>query len=189
MWRADPTFGPPSNTVPPPPDTSPNPHRGDPGSVARTDAERGPRPHTDLVSPDDIALVHRTWRSALADMDQVHQAVAARLTGSASFRAERARWVLRAVSLLAPLLDRPTTFEPVAAELIANRYPVTLDELAVERDALLGALAEQVGGLTGSELRAWELAIGLFSEIVAAIGLDPFGCAPLPVASVGGGRP
>lgn len=141
------------------------------------------------MSPDDIAHVHRTWWSALTELDLLLRAVAARLPGTPSFRVRRAYWVVRSVSHLAPLLDHPTTFEPVAADLIASRFPVTLDELGCERDALLGALNERCGGLSDAELRAWEAAIGLFAEIVCAVGQDPFGSARPTVGAGVGDRP
>ena len=129
------------------------------------------------MSPDDIDQVTSIWMAASADRDQLAGAVADRLTGTPEFRAERAEWVLRSVSSLAPVLAHPAAFAPTAAELIAPRFPVTLDELAVERDALLGALEERCGTLTPDAAHAWDLAFGLFAEIVCSIGLDPFGCA------------
>jgi hypothetical protein len=129
------------------------------------------------VSPDDIDQVTGIWRTATADRDRLAGAVADRLTGTPAFRASRAEWILRSVSSLAPVLDHPAAFAPAAAELIAPRFPVTLDELAVERDALLGALEEICGALTPEAAHAWDLAFGIFAEIVCSIGLDPFGCS------------
>jgi hypothetical protein len=136
------------------------------------------------MSPDDIDEVTRTWRAARADEALLVSAIAGRLQGTAAFRAGRAEWIVRSVSSLAPVLDHPTRFVPAAADLIALRFPVTLDELAVERDALLGALEERCGTLAPSTAHAWDLAFGLFVEIVCAIGLDPFGCAADPVEPV-----
>ena len=129
------------------------------------------------MSPDDIDQVTRTWRAAMADEDVLTRSIGERLTGTVPFRAERARWIVRSVSSLAPVLDHPTAFGPTAVELIALRFPVTLDELAQERDALLGALAERCGPLAPDAAHSWDLAFELFAEIVCAIGLDPFGCS------------
>lgn len=126
------------------------------------------------MSPEEIAQVATTWQQAVADRDQLHRAIAERLVGSTAFRAERAGWIVCAVSCLSPVLDHPTAFVPAASELISARYPVTLDELAGERDALFGALAERCGPLAPGAARAWERAIELFAEIVCSIGLDPF---------------
>jgi hypothetical protein len=134
------------------------------------------------VSPDEIDEVTRSWRRAMEDPQALRNAIAARLAGPPAFRAERAGWIVRAVSSLGPVLSRPTTFAPAAAELIALRFPVTLDELAVERDALLGGLAECCGPPSPAAERAWDLAFGLFAEIVCATGLDPF-ATPAPAAA------
>ena len=56
-----------------------------------------------------------------------------------------------------------TAFGPTAVELIALRFPVTLDELAQERDALRGALDERCGPLAPDAAHAWDLAIELFA--------------------------
>ncbi len=54
--------------------------------------------------------------------------------------------------------------------------PLTMDDLAVERDALFGALAAVGEPMTaGDQRRAWEMAIELFAEIVTSVCLDPFG--------------
>lgn len=129
------------------------------------------------MSPDDIDLVTRIWRAAMADEAHLRRAVGDRLRGPVAFRTDRAAWIVRSVSSLAPVLDHPTAFAPAAADLIALRFPVTLDELAEERDALLGALDERCGTLDPDAAHAWALAFELFAEIVCAIGLDPFGCS------------
>lgn len=129
------------------------------------------------MSPADIDQVTRTWSVASVDIDSLRRALAARLHGSAAFRLQRADWIIGAVSALTPALARPTAFGPIASELVAVRCPVTMDELTQERDALLGALAERCGRLTQASEHAWRLAIGLFAEIVASSGLDPFGAS------------
>lgn len=126
------------------------------------------------MSPDDIELVTGTWRHAVADREALVGAIAERLAGAEGFRTERAEWIVRAVSSLSPVLARPTAFAPVAIDLISLRYPVTSDELAVERDALLGAVAARCAPLGDDARRAWGLAIDLFGEIVCSMGLDPF---------------
>src|SRR4051794_23315816 len=103
--------------------------------------------HTQLVektmSPEDIAQVDRTWADALTDLDALLGAIADRLPGSATFRTQRAQWIVRAVTCLSPVLDHPTAFVPTAINLISVRFPVTTEELAAERDALLGAVDER----------------------------------------------
>lgn len=133
------------------------------------------------MSPDDIERVRKVWEAVLADRRNLAAAVAARLPGTADFRAGRASWIVRSVTELTQVLDRPTAFGPVAAELIALRFPVTLEELAGERDALLGAL-DECFGLGADDQHSWCLAFGLFAEIVCAVGLAPFGCAPASAA-------
>lgn len=126
------------------------------------------------VSPDDIDQVTRTWQKALTDRDLLLQAIGDRLPGAPTFRAERSEWIVRSVSLLSPVLEHPTAFEPVAVDLISLRFPVTTDELSAEREALLAALRDRCS-LSPEAVRAWNLAIDLFGEIVCSIGLDPFG--------------
>lgn len=130
------------------------------------------------MSPDDIDLVTRTWQQALATPDLLLDAIGDRLTGSSTFRHDRAGWIVRAVSGLSPVLDHPTAFAPAAIGLISQRFPVTAEELAVERDALLGALQERCGPLAPETVHAWNLAIELFGEIVCSIGMDPFDAYP-----------
>ena len=130
------------------------------------------------MSPDDISQVNRTWSLALTDLDALLEAVADRLPGSVTFRTQRAQWIVRAVTCLSPVLDHPTAFVPAAINLISVRFPVTTEELASERDALLGALDERCGPLTPETVQAWNLAIELFGEIVCSIGMDPFDAFP-----------
>ncbi|WP_426574922.1 hypothetical protein [Aquihabitans sp. McL0605] len=92
-----------------------------------------------------------------------------------SFRTERAEWIVEAVSSLSPVLDHPTVFVPAAIHLISMRFPLTMEELAAEREALLEALEERCGPLTMAAGHMWDLAIELFGEIACSIGLDPFG--------------
>ena len=145
--------------------------------------------HTQLLettmSPDDIAQVTRTWQQALADRDLLLEGIGDRLPGAPTFRAERAEWIVRSVSLLSPVLCHPTAFVPAAVDLISLRFPLTMDELAAEREALLAALQERCD-LSPEAAQAWNRAIDLFGEIVCSIGLDPFGlprARPIDAAS------
>jgi hemoglobin-like flavoprotein len=123
---------------------------------------------------DEIGLVTDSWRNALSQPDVLFSALTERLDGTDRFRTERARWIVDAVSALSEVLDHPATFEPRAAEVLARRSNVTVEELGTERDALLAALTELDPGMTTETARAWQLAIGLFAELVAAVGLEPF---------------
>ena len=136
------------------------------------------------MSPDDIDQVTTTWAQALTEPELLLAAVGDRLVGPAAFRRERAEWIARAVSGLSPVLDHPTSFVPAAIGLISMRFPVTAEELAVERDALLGALQERCGPLSPEAAHAWDLAIGLFGEIVCSIGMDPFDAFPATAEAV-----
>jgi hypothetical protein len=126
------------------------------------------------MSPDDIDQVTRTWQEALTRRDLLLRAVGDHLPGAPAFRSARSEWIVRSVTLLSSVLDRPTAFLPAAVELISLRFPVTIEELAIERVALFAALEDRCA-LDASETRAWNLAIDLFAEIVSSIGLDPFG--------------
>lgn len=128
------------------------------------------------MNRDQIDIVVSSWRRARSDPDLLHAAIVDRLPGPSGFRDVRARWIVDAVNRLAPALGRPATFIPLASDLLAARIPLTLDELAVERNALFAALAD-VGEPMNKrdQRRAWEMAIGLFAEIVTSVCLDPFG--------------
>ena len=129
------------------------------------------------MNPEQIALVVATWRAATADPQTLDEAIADRLPGTGDERARRALWIVRVVSRLSAVLDHPTRFAPTVADLVAERVPVTMDELAADRDALLGALRQLLGPLGADGEQAWSLAICLFAEVVGDLCLDPFACA------------
>jgi hypothetical protein len=135
------------------------------------------------VSPEQIGAVARTWAVASREPDRLHAAIAAGLPSPA--RADRARWIVDAVSSVSGTLDRPTALGPAAADVIARRGAVTTAELAVDRDALVGALWAVAPDFGPVEEEAWNAAFQLFSEVVSSLCLDPFG--PHPTRA--GGRP
>jgi hypothetical protein len=125
------------------------------------------------MSPEQIGVVARTWGRAGQEPHRLQAAVADRLPGPAA--ADRARWVVDAVGRLSSSLDHPTALPPAAAAVIARRGPVTLAELAVDRDACLGALRSLTVDFGPVEEDAWEAAFSLFQELVTPLCLDPFG--------------
>jgi hypothetical protein len=128
------------------------------------------------MNRDEIDIVTSSWRRACSDPARLHAAIVDRLPGTLPFRVVRARWIVDAVTRLAPVLDRPATFVPLAGDLLAARMPLTVDELAVERDALFAALGDVGVPMSArDQRRAWEMAIGLFAEIVTSVCLEPFG--------------
>jgi hypothetical protein len=131
------------------------------------------------VSPTEIEQVRRTWSRAMQAPDRFEAAVAERLDGPPPRRRSQARWIVASVSRLSHVLDHPTRFATEAEAELARRSPVTIDELAVERDALMTTLRAEVGELGPARERAWALAFGLFEEIVVERCLDPFGCRDL----------
>jgi len=128
------------------------------------------------MNRDEVDTVAASWRRARSDPDLLHAAIVERLPGMLPFRVVRAQWIVDAVTQLAPALDRPATFVPLAGDLLEARKPLTLDELAVDRDALFGALGAIGEPMTAcDQRRAWEMAIELFAEIVTSVCLAPFG--------------
>lgn len=125
------------------------------------------------VSPEQIGVVARTWAVAGQEPQRLHAAVAARLPGPAA--GERAGWLVDALGGLSTALDRPTALAPAAAAAIARRSPVTTAELAVDCDALLGALRSLTADFGPEEEEAWDAAFRLFEELVGPLCLDPFG--------------
>lgn len=126
------------------------------------------------MSPEDIAEVTARWTTATSEPHLLRSAIAEHLCGTLRVRDQRAGWIIQSVTGLAAVLERPGIFESAAADLLAQRPRVTSDELASERAALLAALDELCGPLDGASLHSWNLAIGLFDEIVATARLDPF---------------
>ncbi len=144
------------------------------------------------MSPDDIKEVTTRWNTAAAQTHLFHLAIAEHLSGPLRFRSERASWIIDAVTCLSAVLERPGTFASTAADLLAQRPYVTMDELTSERAALIAALEALCGPLDDTALQSWNLAIGLFAEFIAANGLHPFGGGdvrpPLDVATHGTDR-
>jgi hypothetical protein len=133
------------------------------------------------VNRDEIDVVSSSWRRARSDPDLLLAALVERLPDTLPFRHVRAQWIVDAVTRLAPALGRPATFVPLAGDLLEARMPLTMDDLAVERDALFGALAAVGEPMTaGDQRRSWEMAIELFAEIVTSVCLDPFGTLTTP---------
>jgi hypothetical protein len=117
--------------------------------------------------------VARTWHLAGQEPDRLHAAVAGRLPGPAA--GERARWLVDAVGGLSAALDRPTALAPAAAAAIAGGAPVTTAELALDCEALIGALRSLTADFGPEEEEAWDAAFQLFEELVGPLCLDPFG--------------
>jgi hypothetical protein len=126
------------------------------------------------VSPEEIRTVAAGWQLVSSDPTLLIVALTDRLPGSVQVRTARARWIADTVSRLTSRLEHPASFVPEAASVLATRMPVSMDEMAEDRDALLGALVDLQGPLDPSSERAWSLAIGLFGEIVSSVCLDPF---------------
>ena len=141
------------------------------------------------MSPEQIARVVATWRTVTCDAQALDRAIAGRLPGNAAERTARAIWIVSAVSRLSQVLDHPARFAPTVADMVAERVPVTMDELAADRDALLGALRELLGPLGADGERAWSLAIGLFAEVVGDLCLDPFACGTQEPVTADAGTP
>jgi hypothetical protein len=126
------------------------------------------------VNPEQIDIVVRTWHEASRDERRLVAALLARLPGDDPGRAVRARWIVDAVTVLAPMIHRPTRFAAGAAELVGRRGAVTMGELGTDQAALLGALDELVERFDDRTARAWSLALKLFEETIADGCLDPF---------------
>lgn len=128
------------------------------------------------MSPEQIDIVGATWQRATRDRERLGAALAERLPGSDTEREERAAWIIDAVSLLSPVIGRPTRFVESAGDLLRRRGSVTMGDLGVDQAALLAALDELLGARTETDRRAWSLALKLFEETVASMCLDPFAC-------------
>lgn len=123
-------------------------------------------------------MVVAMWQESATPRIPTVVAIADRLGGSLRCRVARAEWIADAVSLLSTVLHHPAVFTELAADVLASRVPVTTEELAEDREALMGALTELQGPLCPCERRAWDLAIDLFAEIVSGACLDPFDIRP-----------
>lgn len=126
------------------------------------------------MNPEQIDIVVETWHRATRDARRLVAALLSHLPGDEPDREARARWIIDAVTVLAPMIDRPTRFAAGASELIGRRGAVTMSELGTDQAALLGALAELVETFDERTERAWSLALKLFEETIADGCLDPF---------------
>jgi hypothetical protein len=139
------------------------------------------------MNRSQIGTVTSSWERSTEESGLLLAAIVERLTGSLGSRARRARWIIEAVTLLAPNLDRPARFSAIAGDLLRERIPVTVQELEVDRAALLGAVDALAVPELGDDARAaWQMAINLFAAIVESVCLDPFGDAESPTTGPGG---
>lgn len=128
------------------------------------------------MTPEQISLVVRRWTSLGRRREVLGWAVATHLRGTDPMG--RAAWLIQAVDRLHPLLETPARFALVAGDLVGRRAPVTADELAADRDALLAGLEDVAGPLSEEETAAWRQACDLVAECLTALALAPFDPPP-----------
>jgi hypothetical protein len=126
------------------------------------------------VTPAQILMVDATWRAASARPAELRAAIAANLPTDSRDADERARWIMRTVDRLAPLLTSPTQLCIAANEIIERRGTVTSADLVAWRDAMLAGLNEVLGPQPEATLVAWHQACGLFADVIAALIVNPF---------------
>ncbi len=126
------------------------------------------------MTPEQIEAVRRTWSAARCDTDALVASVVGSMAGTEEVTAARARWAIDSITRLVLVLDHPAAFTAVAEAEIVRLPRVTLALLDEVRDAAIGALRAQLGGLSVAEATAWEQAFALFQELVAAEHLAPF---------------
>jgi hypothetical protein len=137
----------------------------------------------DLVSPEDLAAVDRSWAEVRADPD----ALVVRLTES--FRAvtptvraeERASWLARSVAELVGLLRAPSQLGARARELATSwPDPGSSPSFRVDGKAWLAAVRDVDPTWTPGTDRAWRHAWLLLAEELAEEMLSPFSEASGP---------
>jgi hypothetical protein len=130
-----------------------------------------------FMSPDDVALVDRSWR----DLHEHRFALRERLTELlAQHRApaagERASWLLDAVDELVDLLPAPSRLAPRARQFVAAcpcpGEPPTFD---VDGRAWMTAARDVCPTCTTPAERAWGQAWMLLSSVLAETAPSPFG--------------
>jgi hypothetical protein len=131
------------------------------------------------MNPTEIALVRSSWMAARTSNGAFTSLVEAALTGHEPALGEHERerrlmWMISAIDALMPFLDRPTSFVSSSRELIQTRMPVTLAELAVDRDSLVLGLQQFAGEFDQPTEHAWRSATDLFGEIIGDLVLQPF---------------
>jgi hypothetical protein len=126
------------------------------------------------VTPTQIVRVDSTWRAASTRRTELRAAIAANLPPHTTTADERAKWIMRTVDRLVPLLASPTQLCIAANEIIVRRGTVTSADLVAWRDALLAGLEDVLGTQPEPTLVAWNQACGLFGDVIAALIVNPF---------------
>jgi hypothetical protein len=126
------------------------------------------------VTPAQIVRVDTTWRAACGRRTELRAAIAANLPAGTTAADARAKWIMRTVDRLVPLLASPTQLCIAANEIVVRRGTVTTADLVAWRDALLAGLNHVLGAQREPTLVAWNQACGLFADVIAALIVNPF---------------
>ena len=140
------------------------------------------------MSPDDIAVVQRSWAGLRRRRDDLVRRLALELgaldvidTGDVAMAARRAAWLVGSVDELTGLLRSASRLEARARELFAD-WPVAgvTPTFAVDGTAWMAAARSVAPSWSDEMARAWRRAWLLVSEVLALDALSPFAAASLP---------
>ena len=136
------------------------------------------------MSPDDLAVVERSWDELRCKRD----ALVVRLTrsyagvGPACPAEARAGWLCDAVAELVGLLSAPSQLERRARHLAETwPDPGCAPSYRVDGVAWMHAAGEVCPTWTSGSERAWRQAWLLLSDVLAEESLSPFACPGAPL--------
>jgi hypothetical protein len=126
------------------------------------------------VSPDDVALVDRSW----SELRRLRDPLVVRLTCSltcAGSPAARAEWLVDSVAELVGLLTTPSQLGRRARLVALTRpCPGSPPSFSVDGMAWMGAARDVCPTWSARTERAWRQAWLLLSEVLAEESLSPF---------------
>lgn len=132
------------------------------------------------MSPDDLAIVDRSWTELEPQRDSLVASLAGALPGCELSQSDgRARWLIDAVTELVGLLRAPSELA-AAARRHAAMFPChgSAPTFTVDGRAFLRAGAAIDPSWSARDDRAWRQAWLLLADVLAEQSLSPFADPP-----------
>ena len=132
------------------------------------------------MSPDDLAIVDRSWAELKSRLDELVASLAVALPGCDLSQPDgRARWLIESVIELVGLLRAPSELA-AAARRRAAMFPCegSAPTFSVDGRAFLRAAASIGPSWSPRDDRAWRQAWLLLADVLAEQSLSPFADPP-----------